>query len=273
MSKPVELEVSLAEFTYTVARETPISLRRLLPEKYFRAINTEAGAMKFAHKSTPEQKREFFAYLGIEQFVVYADMKQGDFTDFRKIFSQFNPCDNPQGAIKKLAESNVYISSNREFCYTLGHLSQMIDSSSYARNMELIRTGYHMKKFKNKITLQEHNELLEERETSFYLSKIIQSSLIVGRAFKSIAGVDEDSFLFLHHLYMHRDKYFSQIKLGEIFAGIMGPKAIGVSRKKLSTAQFIQRHPEKDKAEYTISGKGILVVNQFREKTLKSLDF
>lgn len=60
MAKPIELETNLAEFTYTVARETPLSLRRLLPEKFYRAIDSEKGAMRFAHKATPEQRREFF---------------------------------------------------------------------------------------------------------------------------------------------------------------------------------------------------------------------
>lgn len=273
MAKPVELETNLAEFTYTVARETPLSLRRLLPEKFYRAIDSERGAMRFAHKATPEQRREFFAYLGIEQFIVYADMREGDFSDFRKIFAQFNDNDNPQGTIKKLAESNVYITSNRELCYKLGHLAQMIDSTSYARNMELIRASYHAKKFKNKITLQEHQELLEERETSFYLSKLIQSTLSVNDMCKAVTGIDTESFRILHHLYMYRDKYFSQSRLSEIFSGSIVPNAVGVSRKKLSSAGLVQRHPAKEKSEYTISGKGILVVNQFRERVIKSLDF
>jgi len=273
MIKPIQLDSTLAEFTYTIAREAPISLRRLLPEKYYRAINSEVGAMKFATRSTFEQKREFFSYLGVEHFTIFADMRRGEATDFREILRQFDTEDKPHVLLRKLADANVYISSNKEFCSLLGFASQVIDTDGYNRNMELVRTGYHIKGFKNKITIPEYVEGVKEKDAAMALIKTIRGVLGANNYCKDITGVDSEGLQILIYLYLNKHTYFTQEKLSEVFLGEISGRKIAASRLMLMKEMLIQKHPSQNRNDYTITAKGILIVNQFRDKVIKSFDF
>lgn len=273
MLKAAQHDTNLAEFTYTVARQAPISLRRLLPEKLYRAINTEKGAMRFASRSTFEQKREFFAYLGIECFVVFADPKQSASNDFRDVFKQFDTDEKPVSSLKKLGEENVFVSSNKSFCFLLGHLSQLIDTSSYSRNMELIRSSYHIKNFKNKINTEEHRAAVEHNQASAYLVKLVHGVWWANDICKPLLGITPIDCRVLTYFYINRQMYLSPETLLDAFAGGVTKREVTWAKRRLLEAMYIQRHPSQKKSEYTITGRGVLAVNKFIEKVMKSFDF
>ncbi len=274
MLKPTQYNTSLAQFTYTVAREAPISLRRFLPEKLYRAISDEKKAMKFASKSSLEEKREFFAYLGIQSFLIFADMKQGNVNDFRQLFKQFDPVEEKAASsIKKLGDSNIYVSSSKEFCYQLSYLAQLIDTAAYARSMELMRTSYHVKGLDNKLNSPEHKEALDEKETATALVRYMYGVLWATDMCQEVTGVDAATIRVLMYFYLNRQIYLTKEKIIASFAGSMSNRQVTLSVRTLLNSMQIQKHSVAANKSYTITGRGILVVNQFRDKVIKSFDF
>lgn len=268
---PSQFNTSLVDFTYTVAREAPDYLKRLLPGKYFRAILSEKAAMRFATKATMEQRIEFFSYLGIHHYWVFADNK--DEVDFRNVFKQFDTGEKPGPTLKKLGEENVFVCSDKEFCNQLGYLGHLIDTSGYSRNAELLRTSYHIRRFKNRITTEDHKETIEKKDTSLEILKCIQAIFWTEDLCKDITGISLSAFRLLLYLAIHKSEYVSYDSMQEIFAGSMSARELFASRKQLINAALIQRHPAQKNHSWTITGKGILAVNQFRDKVIKSMDF
>ncbi len=268
-----QLNTSLSEFTYTVVRQTPQSLRRHLPEKLYRATNTEKGAMRFSVRSTPEQKKEFFAYLGIEHYDVYIDTNKEEGSDFRRILSEIGLGDKPTEILQRLGESNVYICGNKEHAYLLGFVAQTMDTKDYVRSLELIRSSYHVKGFKSKIYIPEHAEANEARDNEIEVSKLMNAMFWGYESCEDILEIDNASLRVLIYFSINRGSYRSQEKVVKAFAGAFSKKAVTGIRIKLLNWNLISRHPLRTRDEYTITAKGILTINKFREKVIKSLDF
>lgn len=267
------LNTTLAEFTYTVARETPVSIRRRLPEKYFKAISTEKGAMRFANRSSLDQKREFFTYLGIDHYLVFIDSKKNSGMDFRETLRKFTVEEDPHKTLQQLVGSNVFISGSKEQAYLMGFLAQGMDTKQYVRDMELIRSSYHIKSYKKNIGIPEYTESVEGKEVAFRASKIISAVLWANDACESVIGIDGASLRLLLYFYLNRQSYFSDDNLKVAMAGGLSGRTVSASRKRLFANDYLSHHPIKSKPEYTITATGILLVNQFREKVIKSLDF
>lgn len=271
--KSTSIDTTLAEFTYTIARSIDLSQRRKLPEKYFRATANEKSAMRFAMNASLEQRREFFSYLGIDHFWVFADPKTGQKNDFREIFRQFDLDDKPSVIMTKLADENVFISSNKEQCFLLGLAAQTLDSKAYAKSMQMVRSGYHVKHFRNDINTDQYNDALEAKEMNAEVDKIIHGVLWADDFCKDITGLDTDYFRVLFYYYSKYQIYVSPDKIKTVFNGGIAGRTVTAAVKRLSALQLTQKHAKQSRREHTITAKGILIVNQFREKVIKSLDF
>lgn len=272
--KPQQYDTTLTEFTYTVARNAPIAFKRFLPEKIFRQIHTEKGAMRFANKSTYDEKFQLFSYLGVGFYIVFANKKNGKgVSDIREIFDQFETGEKPVTTLKKLAEGNIYICSDKELLYRLGHMAQIIDTKAYVRNQELVRASFNASRLRAKIHIEEHTIPEEEKEDAAELVKLFSKILWVNNICEETSGVDSPTMQILMYLYANRHAYVAHEKLMEEFAGSLSVRQLTASKSKLAESLMIQRHASRENNSVTITGRGILVVNQFRDKVIKMLNF
>lgn len=270
---PQQIDTTLAEFTYTLLRQLPPSRLRLLPERLFKVTMTQQAAARFAAKSSDQDKRELFSCLGLETYTIIADLPRESVNDVRFIFKEYDIKEKPSLTIKKLADSNVFITGNKQHCELLGHLTQLLYSDAYPRQMELIRSSHHLRKFRSKIQSREHTESKEAQDLSDHFGKVMHGVLWAADVCEQTTSLDLQALRVLLYFYNHKQSCVSVETLITTFSGAITAQVIGKCRKRLSDALLIQRHSAQTKAEYTITGRGILIVNQFRDKVIKSFDF
>jgi len=270
MAAAVQLNINLSEFIYTIAREAPLSAKRRLPEKFFNAILTETKAKRFSVSSSFEQKREFLAYLGIEQFVILADVNKMAHKDIREVLQNIDINDKPSNIIKKLAEDNIYISSNREYCYSLLNISRLFNTKVYAANLDLIRSSFHEKNWSKNIDVDTHKETKEEIEAMGAFVKFVGAVLAASSSSEITSEVDSETLKML--LFLYRVKEYESQQTISIQCGLSMRQSF-LSIARCVELMFVQKHPKQSKKEYQITATGILAVNRFVEKVIKMLDF
>lgn len=269
MAKKNQQELALSELIYNIAREAPLSLKRGLPMRLFRAISSEKMAMKFACESSYEEKREFLSYMGVKHFVVFANVDKITGGDFKEILKDFSE-DKLVAATKKIANLNIFVSSDKQYVELLGMTAQSISSPRYSLNMELLRTGYHIQKWHREIKNQEHKKLQQETEFDREFCRLIFNTLMAYRMCESWFGVTQDEMRLLLLLKIKTFAYISSEDLVGKFTGTMTPNQVAKAKRSLLKALLIEKHYEPKKQEYTISARGILITNQFRDKVINS---
>lgn len=269
MGQPANTDLSLSEFVYTVARQMPISKRRHLPEKYFKKVANDKAAQRFATMSSIEQKKEFLAYMGIEYITIFVDTDGLTGHDIRTYFGSFQPLDQPQTTMKKMAEENVFVSSGREFCYNLLHTAMLANKPLFRKAHELARVSYHTQNWGNKIGIAEYKNRQEEKDIIERLSNYTLRVMNAAHYSFTVTELDLPALTILLYLY-EKKAYVSRQKIELNFT--FSKRQIASSLKVGIEKMFIQKHPRHETKQYIITSTGILAINRFIEKVNKSLE-
>lgn len=268
--KKLQIQAGLTEFVYTAARETPTSVKRHLPEKYFNAIATEKGAQRFASRSSLEEKIEFLAYFGVETFLVFSDTKSMGRDKLRYLIGAIKEPDGTStDSIKRLAEDNIFVTGNRPFCYSLLHASLAQNSRAFIKHSELLRTGYHVKKWGSKIETSEYQDQIEIDKASKVVLRHIAAVSDALTFAESQIDLNAEHVRLLLHLY-EKEGYLSYQKIKTKLGGTS--RSVNRQIKNCLEKMYIQKHPTRDRKEYLITATGILAINRFIEKVNKSLE-
>lgn len=267
MPKKNQQELALSELIYSVARNAPLSLKRTLPMRLYRAISNEKAAKKFAAQSSYEEKREFLSYMGVKHYVVFANVDKITGGDFKEILQDFAD-GKPASASKKIADLNIFVSSDKQYVELLGVTAQSISSPRYSLNMELLRTGYHLQKWHRELKHPDHRKLREETEFDRELSKLISNLFTAHSMCESWFGITQDELRILLFLKIKTFTYVSHEDMVGKFVGSMTANQVAKAKRSLLKSFLIEKHYEPKKQEYTISARGILVVNQFKDKVI-----
>ncbi len=271
MGSPADINLSLSEFVYTVSRQMPVSVKRHLPERYYRKILTDKAAKKFAATASFEQKKELLCYLGVEYFTVFADTRSMASEDIRDALKNHEGVEEtPATTLKKMAEKNLFISGSRSFCFQLLHHSMITDKPVYRKALEVVRSSYHMAKWGSKLNNPVYRQTVDEAKSlqafSSFMLQILKANLFC----KSLTEVDSLTLMML--MFLHENGgYVSRENITSEFS--FSNRQAGVSIKKCLELMYIQKHPLKSKCEYMITSRGVLAVNSFIGKVAKSLDF
>ncbi len=269
MAKKHQQELALSELIYSIARNAPLSLKRTLPMRLYRAISNEKAAKKFSVQSSYEEKREFLSYMGVKHFIVFANVDKITGGDFKEILQDFAN-GNPAAASKKIADLNIYVSSDKQYVELLGITAQSISSPRYSLNMELLRTGYHLQKWHRELKHQDHKKLRDETEFDREFFRLLENTLTAYDMCESWFGITEHELKILLFLKIKSFTYASHEDLVGRFVGSMTPNQVAKAKRSLLKAFLIEKHYEPKKQEYTITARGILVVNQFKDKIINS---
>lgn len=263
--------LSFTEFFYTICRDAPITMKRRLPYQYYQHFLTETKAHKFAAKSTPEQKREVLAYLGVEQFVIYADVSKMTHEDIRVLFKDIPAEGATAMTLRQLTDKGIFVSSNREFCTTLLNVASTFNTSVYVQELELIRAGYDHKGWGKKIEHEAYKKYQEEAQINEKFVKFVYGVLWAEDSCQQAAEVDAATIRILLYLFLKRG-YVGQEKISHSTA--LTKRQVFISLRNCVNLMYVHKHPIKDEEpEYQITGAGVMAVNRFIEKVVKSLDF
>lgn len=272
MVQKAHYDPPLAELIYTIAREIPLQLKRNLPDKFFKVIGSEKTAMKFAVNSSLDEKREFLSYLGIQNFLVFANTERIHGAHFVEILKKFQS-GQQAATIKQIASLGLYVSADKEFVFLLGQISQSIQTKAYSMDMEVLRSGYHVKNWKGSLENKESSEAKSQNDSSIEIIRLLLSGNDVLEFSESSYGVPKTHLLVLLYLYIKKHLFVPHEAIKNKFVGTLTPSHIASAYRNLMEHSYVEKHRDWWKKEYSITAKGILMVNQFRDRVLSSFNF
>jgi hypothetical protein len=257
----------LNDFVYSLLFEASYEEKRGLKGKYMRASMSGEAAKRFATNSTREEKEYIMAHFGVEFFYVVA--KRGvQLTQLKRILTKFES-DKKVASLKDIAETGLFVTSDKEFLRLLGLTAQSIHHPSFFLNMEMLRQGYNIQKWKklnlNKTDLQTR----EADEMGKLLARTFLNGSIALEYAPGSTRVTPNEMRILLYLYTLAHTYVNDSDLSHYFVGYMTKNVYRYAMKALWKDGLIQQHGMASKREFTITGAGVKHVNNFFESAIK----
>jgi hypothetical protein len=251
----------LNDFVYTLLYGASYEEKRGLKGKYLRAAMNGKAAKHFATNSSREEKEYVLAHFGVEFFYVVVK-RDVTMARMKEIFALYESGKKAK-ALREMAEAGIFISSDKEFTRLLGHMSQSIHNHSFFLNLEFIRQGYHIQKWKKHNLNGLDATSREIDETSKVLAKTMLKASIAMDFVQGSTGVTPTQMKILLLLYSISHAYIKDDDLYGHFVGAFNKTKYRWAMKALVKEGLILPQGPLSKREVTITGAGIKHVNNF----------
>jgi hypothetical protein len=255
----------LNEFVYTAIFKADMEQKRAVGPKYLKNVMTEKAARSFADKSSREEKEHVLAHMGYEFY--YVINKSGKTL---KHIKEFLPILTSKKTAKEtIAEEGVFVTSDKETIRTLGLLARLTHSPTYYLDLEILRQGYHIKKWSKKYGGTKDLAFREADEYSRLICQFIENSILNAEHTKSTMECSRNSIIILLRIYRSLELELYEEKLKEVFKGRIGDKPYSDAIRELSDNNLILRI----RGTISITSAGIIKVNEFFHKIIHSNNF
>lgn len=257
----------LNDVVYSLLYGASYQEKRGLKGKYLRAAMSGEKAKRFCANSTREEKEYLLAHFGIRFFYGFSKNEIG-FDKIKGILSQF---DNGKrvAAMKDIAEQGIFVTSDKEVVRGLGIMAQSIHHHSYFLNLEFVRQGYHIQKWKKHSTNNQDMAAREADESAKAVASNFLSGCITMDYVDGMLGISPTAMKVLLHLYSLSHAYVPDQVLYDRFAGAFNKTKYRYAIKALLKDDLIIQHGPKLKREITITSGGIKHVNNFMDSAMK----
>lgn len=256
----------LDEFLYSLIFNSTRHQRERFPPEFIGVFRSSKNAKGFIARATMEQKLYFLSLLGIEWFLLCGTRKNAT-KDLKEIVSKFKKDDYSE-ALNTITDKNIFIISGDQLIDYLGIMASMTHNKSYSYNVDLMKTGYHLHKWKKDIQYKNHTEVSENKESYENIVRFVKSILISNISIEANHSIKQADLLVLAYLYESRGAYVSHEIICDHFGGFFKKAEISTSIRLLRDINLIRISAITDKKEYSITSLGIDKLNNFIKKTL-----
>lgn len=257
----------LNDFLYTVLYNATYSEKRGLPKKYLKVATNQRSAKKFIENSTDEDKKVILSHLGYRFFWTFIK-EDFDLNGLRGIVSDFEK-DNKGAALKKIIESGLIVTSDKEFVRLLSFTARGTHHSSYFLDMEYKRQGFNIQKWKRRIFIDRDLAVRDLDESACVLAKTILDGIITSEWMKEI-GFTQMEVKVLLCLYESPHISFSEEYLLQKLAPSTNKQLVTRSIKSLAKSGNIDFDKQSDDVtRYTINAAGTKIISEFFKKCFK----
>jgi hypothetical protein len=261
----------LSEYVYDLLWNYPLEDRKKIHRRYWMLMTDAKRARNFADYSTLEEKMLLFKELNIECALVFTQEKLKNTNSLKRVLSLYQEEKNA-GAVREASNLQVFVSSDRDMSFLLGMISQTIHHKSYYLNMQMNKVGYSIKNWEKNQSTHDGKELKDLIDMSELIDKTILNSIINSDSIHHILGINPLDLRILIFLNLYKHTYLAKDFISSNFIEYTKVK-VGSSLKRLLLNDYIIKHPKLTDNKYTISGKGISAVGDFRKIVLKSNQF
>lgn len=256
------------EYVYSILYNASFETKQIIPPKYLKFIKYERHAKKFARTASHEEVRVLLSYLGVEHFDVFIARDKATLNDLNTILEKFKE-KKKVSSLQDIINLKLFVTSDKELITLMGLVSQTIHHRAYTMNLELTRTGYHVRNWGKHLDQAASTEI---QENSNILAKTLLSSSITLEKTDFLFRLSRLEMQMLLYLYPHRNTYILLPQLSEYFMGLVTKPKLTVCIKNLVSSKHLQKSALEQKA-YTISALGIRVVNDYMEAVLHNNSF
>lgn len=257
------------EFVYSLLYNASIDVKRIIPPRFLKFIKYEREAKKFIRTANTDEARTLLSCLGVEHFMVFIAKDNVDFKGLKAILDKLQ--DNRKvSALQDLIDHKIFVTSDKELITLLGLTAQNIHHKAYTMRLELTRTGYHPQHWKKHLDADSSQEI---QENSNALAKTLLSSSLTLERCEFLFRLKPLHVQLLLHMYSLKHTFVSAIQLLAVFEGYQSKVKIGYAIKNILRDGYIQKSAVDRDPQYTISGRGIKVVNEYMEAVLHANGF
>jgi hypothetical protein len=150
----------------------------------------------------------------------------------------------------------------------MGLMSQYTHHHSQFMNMELLRQGYHIKKWPKIFANKEDMMSRDIDASAKALARSFLSASLLMDAWPGHTRMNDMQMKMLLYLYSVSHTYVSYDSMHSVFVGHTNNFKFSSGVRALEAAGYILKDGHGGKREYTITGSGIKQVNEFIQRTL-----
>lgn len=257
---------------YDMCYSLPEEVRTGLSIYYRRILVSERKTKNFCENSSIDTKLKFFHAIGLSNAITIFPDQSKSGSSLKTILKKY---DNEKlaAAQKEHATLGVYITTDRETSFLLGLMGQNINTKSFLLNLDFNKTAYHIRQWGKKMETPMHKELLDTVENSNVVSKTILNAFLNLDATITLYGVNQNDLQILLYFFTNKDFYISKTNVWDRFEGYIPKSKATTSIKRLLLNEYLNKNLDWKVLKYTISSKGIDLINMFIKKILKENNF
>lgn len=251
----------LNDVVYSLLYGASYEEKRGLRGKYLRAAMSGEKAKRFCATSTREEKEYMLAHFGVKFF--YGFSREGvSMNKLKDILAKFD-AGKKVAALNDIAEAGIFVTSDKEVIRALGLMAQSIHHHSFFLNLEFLRQGYHIQKWKKHSNNNQDMEAREADESAKVLATTMLNACVSMDYVTGLTGITQTAMKILLYLYASSHTYVKDDVIYARFAGAFNKTKYRYAMKALLKEGLIQQHGARFKREATITGPGIKHVNNF----------
>lgn len=259
------------DFLYTVMYNLNATQKRTLHGKYLKAVMSEKSAKSFIMNATDEDKKIILAAAGLKFYWVFS--KETTLPEhLRDMLNKFQE-DRKVAALKDIAHQSAFVTSDKEYIRLLGLMSASIHQPSFYFDLSLLKTGFHLRKWKKRFVNPVDMEAREVDESAMLLARTLLSGMIVADYMKGVVGLTVCEVKLLLYLYVHPHLYISEKHLYEFFKGSVRNAEIRTAIRSLFKSGHIEGDGKAMDRSYTITGAGVKKINEYFKVVFTKLNF
>lgn len=245
---------ALDELVYTVLYEMPYEIVRQMEPKIRKACWNEKGARKFARTCTREEAEYVMAMAGMEFFYIVApkNLKRNMLVDLVTMYAK-----NQRGkALDHIASNHIFVNSESSLMRTLSMVASSMGNPNYFLNVELIRAGQNLKKWRKRNISQEALLIREAEESASKLAASNLNAILVCKGAEHRFKMSELQVTLMLKLYSDYGSVEYE-KLVKEFRHAYSAIAIKGELNNLIDSHFVTRSLSDSSSSYKITGLGI----------------
>lgn len=251
----------LDEFLYNLIYKSTRSQRAQIPQEYLYVFNSSLAAKKFVSKATLEQKLYLFTLLGLRWYLVFGDSKKMQ-KDLREILALLREDRRGEGA-EAMTEKNVFVFSGEQFIDCMGIMASLNHHKTYSFNLEIQKTGYHLKKWKKDTKYGNYNKVSENNENLESIISFVLQNVLNGMSIEANLAIKLRDLCILLYLRINKHAFTSHEKIVNYFGGYYVKQEIAVSLRELCNKELVRTSSLTIEKEYMITALGINKINQY----------
>ncbi len=264
-SSPVD--TVLNELVYTALFKADYEQKRRMKGKFLRVAINEKSAKRFADSSTLEDKMYVLAILGFEFYFVI-NKSQKALSDIKELLPILD-AGKKSAASTSIAERGLFVTSEREILRSLTLVSRVTHHPSYFMDLEILRQGYHIKKWSKKYDQSKDAVHREVDESSRVVCSTILNGIMGARNSPAMVGCTESELMLLLYLYATTALEVTIDQLKDIMIGKMSVLEFKRAFRGIAYSGYISNF----KGKIAIAGEGIKKVGNFFNSVIHSNSF
>lgn len=259
----------LNEYLYTIIYSLTDEQRKTLSKATLRLLSTSTKTKNFVTNSTEEEKKRLLTELGYEWSLIIMPRGVKSVVELKRMMEQVNKGRSALGS-EYLVKQKMFITSDKQLMYMLGIAAQTISHDNYFLNLDLLKVGNTLKKWKKRVGEEKQDDSLEAIQDADTLDKVIINAMDLYDCSMGLIGITPNELRVLQYFCTRRHAYIEKDEITQRFKGRITASAITTAVKKLFFGSYIRKGGNNRPPKYTITASGIDVVSKFRNRVLST---